>query len=69
MMPHSCRSSTHCTCYLLASEPDESCPVHGSGPCPARCGICGKFMSYAARYRERFGEGPTEECDDGEVTP
>lgn len=41
---HVCRESKTCTCYLLALEPDESCPQHGAGEWPLRCGICGRFL-------------------------
>ena len=42
--PHECRESKTCMCSLTALEPDESCPVHGVGEWPPRCGICGRFL-------------------------
>ena len=44
VIPHVCRESTTCTCYQLALEPDEECPVHGWGEYPPRCGTCGRFL-------------------------
>lgn len=41
---HFCKESSTCTCHLLASEPDEKCPVHGVGKWPPRCKYCGRFM-------------------------
>lgn len=43
---HRCRESTTCTCYLLATEPDEHCPIHGQGEWPPRCGECGRFLPW-----------------------
>ncbi|KKK40610.1 hypothetical protein LCGC14_3040460, partial [marine sediment metagenome] len=45
IMQHECVESKTCTCYSLALEPNESCPVHGSGTWPPRCGYCGRFIS------------------------
>ena len=49
-MSHEHRQSTICTCYLLALEPKETCPSHGYGEWPPRCGTCGQFI--AARNKE-----------------
>ncbi len=44
MEDHTCKESKTCICWLLADEPDESCPVHGWGTYPPRCEVCGGFM-------------------------
>jgi hypothetical protein len=44
MKPHICRKSNTRGCYQLATEPDEECPVHGIGPWPPRCEVCGRFV-------------------------
>ena len=44
MQKHECKESKTCTCYSLALEPKEDCPIHGSGPWPPRCEICGRFF-------------------------
>lgn len=49
---HECRESRTCTCYKLALEPDDSCPVHGAGPWPPRCEICGRFLPWEVRRQE-----------------
>lgn len=42
---HTCNTPRTCTCYMLALEPNENCPVHGFGPPPPlRCEMCGKFI-------------------------
>jgi len=33
-------------CDLMALEPNEDCPIHGHGPLPPRCMICGRFMKW-----------------------
>jgi hypothetical protein len=33
-----------CTCGIAATEPDESCRVHGTGDWPRRCDECGQFI-------------------------
>ena len=43
--PHDCREPHDCWCYMLSDEPNEECPVHGSGPWPPRCEECGRFMA------------------------
>lgn len=43
MKTHECKESRTCTCYILETEPDEDCPVHGC-PYPKRCEICGRFL-------------------------
>lgn len=45
MTPHECRESRTCTCYMLADEPKETCPQHGSGEWPPRCAECGRFLN------------------------
>ena len=47
-MNHTCEESRTCRCYMLASEPDEDCPVHGN-PWPPRCEKCGRFMKWSRR--------------------
>lgn len=54
---HVCGESRTCTCYILGTEPDEDCPMHGH-PFPPRCGECGKFMKWP-KY-----ELTEEECDE-----
>lgn len=44
MKQHECKESETCTCYALASEPSENCPVHGCGDWPPRCETCGRFI-------------------------
>jgi hypothetical protein len=34
-----------CTCYILALEPNEDCPVHGY-PDNNRCECCGRFVHH-----------------------
>lgn len=41
---HKCRESQTCSCYLLATEPNENCPVHGAGEWPPRCEECGRYL-------------------------
>jgi len=41
---HVCVEDKSCICSPQALEPDESCPVHGAGEHPKRCGICGRFI-------------------------
>lgn len=53
--PHVCRKSDVCTCYSLALEPKEDCPVHGV-VWPPRCGDCGKFMRWPAPISEGGAE-------------
>lgn len=50
MKKHICKEIIHCTCSIIALEPDENCYLHGSGPWPPRCGICGRFISWNVRY-------------------
>lgn len=45
---HICKPNRTCCCSQQADEPHENCPVHGFGPWPPRCGVCGKFLSTAA---------------------
>jgi hypothetical protein len=45
IMLHKCQVSKTCKCYLLASEPNEKCPIHGAGDWPPRCEICGQYMN------------------------
>lgn len=42
--PHVCAKSDACICYLLATEPNDRCPIHGY-PWPRRCGTCGRFLA------------------------
>lgn len=46
MIDHICKEIDYCTCNQLADEPDENCPIHGSGIFPPRCCICGRFMKW-----------------------
>lgn len=46
MQEHVCKRLDFCTCWPLALEPDEDCPIHGHGPLPPRCCICGRFMKW-----------------------
>ena len=48
-LQHYCRESDTCCCSLTALEPDEDCPIHGSGPWPPRCVECGRFMPGSVR--------------------
>ena len=42
---HTCkRAHEWCCCGIMALEPNEDCPRHGSGPWPPRCDICGRFL-------------------------
>lgn len=56
MKEHECRENKTCTCYLLADEPNEDCPVHGSGLWPPRCEICGRFMKWEIRNASKVAE-------------
>jgi hypothetical protein len=67
MRHHICNGALGCTCDRSALEPDEDCPVHGHGPWPPRCRICGRYMSYAARYKGTHGVDMPE--PEEEVTP
>jgi hypothetical protein len=44
MKKHRCREGRTCVCSIVALEPEEDCPIHGSGPWPPRCKICGRFI-------------------------
>lgn len=52
MKPHVCQESKTCCCSVVGIEPDEECPMHGAGPWPPRCDICGRFMK---RFMESAG--------------
>jgi hypothetical protein len=55
-MSHYCEESKTCTCSMLADEPNETCPAHGAGSWPPRCGICGRFMSWKEiAFQREFG--------------
>lgn len=42
---HVCAEPTGCHCSISATEPDETCPVHGGvRSWPPKCGECGRFM-------------------------
>lgn len=47
---HKCEEATHCTCYMLADEPNPDCPQHMGPAWPPRCGDCGKFMPWPKEY-------------------
>jgi hypothetical protein len=49
MESHKCEESKTCRCYLLSDTPNEDCPIHGAGPWPPRCKICGKFINWNCR--------------------
>ena len=63
MKPHICVESKTCSCSIIALEPNEDCPIHGSGPWPPRCEICGRLMKWSARAVEY----PKEEIKDQAV--
>lgn len=45
MKPHTCKASHTCTCYQLATEPDDYCPIHGGcTKFPEHCEVCGRFV-------------------------
>lgn len=46
MKKHKCRESKACTCYLLASDPNEDCPAHSGRQWPPRCETCGRFIKW-----------------------
>jgi hypothetical protein len=46
---HTCGESRTCCCSVIGIEPNERCPVHGTGEWPPRCGICGKFLKWGIR--------------------
>jgi hypothetical protein len=56
MKNHICKEIAICTCYLLATEPDEKCYFHGSGPWPPRCSICGRFLSWDRKIELSKGD-------------
>lgn len=42
---HECMEIDYCQCSTWYLEPNEDCPIHGSGPpWPPRCMYCGRFM-------------------------
>lgn len=43
---HICKQATHCICSSINLEPDETCPIHGSGEFPPRCENCGQFIKW-----------------------
>lgn len=43
---HICSEVDYCLCDTMALEPNEDCPIHGPGPFPPRCAICGRFMPW-----------------------
>jgi hypothetical protein len=47
--PHVCRYTPTCQCYMLALEPADECPIHGSGPAREACDVCGRFMKSRRR--------------------
>ena len=50
MKKHVHKRCSTCICKINGIEPDEQCPVHGSGEFPLRCEICGKFMKRKLNY-------------------
>jgi hypothetical protein len=46
MEEHECKADyDYCTCYMLALEPDEKCPIHSNWrEYPERCDICGRYI-------------------------
>lgn len=53
MKEHVCHESQGCECEVLADEPKEECPVHGSGHWPPRCEVCGRLLPWSVRDRAR----------------
>lgn len=51
-MKHECRESHTCCCSMQAVEPDEDCPIHGCGPWPPKCEICGRFLRWEVRLKQ-----------------
>lgn len=49
MSEHVCSESRTCTCSTIADTPNDDCPVHGSGPWPPRCKVCGRLMPWSCR--------------------
>ena len=51
--PHECEEDlSFCCCRPDGLEPSENCPIHGSGPWPPKCDICGKFMPWESRIQK-----------------
>ncbi len=46
---HVCAPFRYCVCSIVADEPNEDCPIHGSEPWP-RC-RCGRFVPRAAKEK------------------
>lgn len=46
---HTCIEMDWCRCSSMGLEPNEDCPVHGSGGWPPRCAYCGRFMRRSQR--------------------
>lgn len=44
MKQHVHRAASTCRCYMMADEPSEKCPQHGS-PQPV-CQDCGQFLPW-----------------------
>ena len=63
MKRHKHRESRTCSCYLLALEPDEECPVHGAGEWPPRCCECGRFMRRKRRHLSKMDSQPITNAD------
>ena len=43
---HKCKKRDYCICNMMASEPNENCPIHGHGEWPPRCVVCGRFVKW-----------------------
>jgi hypothetical protein len=53
---HVCHEGKTCSCYLLALEPNEDCPVHGHGEYPPHCCVCGRFLKSTRRQPQENWE-------------
>ena len=49
MTDHKCRAMTGCICWTGDLEPDDNCPMHGSGAWPPQCEVCGRFLPWYPR--------------------
>lgn len=54
---HVCAMSRTCECSIDGLEPKESCPVHGHGSYPPRCGTCGKFIKWESAAMKEASDG------------
>jgi CO dehydrogenase/acetyl-CoA synthase beta subunit len=55
---HDCHEDYSCSCSAQGVEPNEDCCMHGSGPWPPRCCLCGRFLPHDIREQRRKENQP-----------